>query len=219
MSQGTAALRACHLCVQVARVSGAGISLVTPTGNRGIVCATDPIAARLEDLQLTLGEGPCVDAMVTGDPVLVADVDDAGLVVERWPGFLEEAGAAGVRALFAFPLRIGAIGVGVLDLYRLSPGELAPGELAAALVAADAAAVALLDLDPGPDGFADDAVAGAAYLMEVHQATGMVMVQARVPIDEAFLLLRAKAFATGRPIAEVARDVLERRLGFHAEDS
>jgi hypothetical protein len=219
MAEGAAALRACRLCVQVARVSGAGISLVTSAGNRGVVCATDAIAARLEDLQLTLGEGPCVDAIRTGDPVLVADVDEPGLAVERWPGFLEGAGAAGVRAVFALPLRIGAIGVGVLDLYRLSPGDLETGELAAALVAADAAAVALLDLDTGHDAFLDDRSVGASYLMEVHQATGMVKVQAGVSIDEAFLLLRAKAFATGRPIADLARDVIDRRLGFTMEVS
>lgn len=217
MAEAAAALRACHLCVQVARVSGAGISLVTTAGNRGIVCATDAVASRLEDLQLTLGEGPCVDAIRTGDPVLVPDVDDPGLAVERWPGFLDGAAAAGVRAVFALPLRIGAIGVGVLDLYRFTPGELSGGELSAALVAADAAAVALLELGTGYDAFTDDSSARAAYLMEVHQATGMVKVQAGVSIDEAFLLLRAKAFSTGRPISDVARDVLEHRLGFYRE--
>lgn len=107
----------------------------------------------------------------------------------------------------------------MLDLYRLSPGDLAAGELAAALVAADAAAVALLDLDTGQRAFVDDRAVGAAYLMEVHQATGMVKVQAGVSIDEAFLLLRAKAFSAERSITDVARDVLEHRLGFDVEGS
>jgi hypothetical protein len=41
---------------------------------------------------------------------------------------------------------------------------------------------------------------------------------AGVPIDEAFLLLRAHAFATDQPVAEVAKDVVERRLRLPAED-
>jgi hypothetical protein len=201
-------------------VTGAGISMVTAAGNRGVVCATDEVSARIEDLQFTLGEGACVDAVQAGTPVLVSDLGETGdLVVGRWPAFLEGAGAAGVRAVFAFPLRVGAITVGALDLYRDRPGDLTAGQLAAALMAADAAALALLYLSTGhPDSFADDTGGRAAYQMQVHQATGMVKVQAGVTIEEAFLMLRARAFATGRPVADIAKDVVERRLRFPEED-
>src|SRR4051794_474258 len=99
--------RICHLCVEMLRVSGAGISMVTPEGNRGIVCATDATAGGIEDLQLTTGVGPCIDAVMSGSPVLIADIDEPGSVdVRRWPGFTDELQTAGVRAVFAFPLRI-----------------------------------------------------------------------------------------------------------------
>jgi hypothetical protein len=212
--------RICELCVDHLGITGAGISMVTSVGNRGVVCATDDVSARIEDLQFTLGEGPCIDAVGAGEAVLVPDLHEPDdLVIERWPGFLEGALKAGVRAVFALPLRIGAIGVGAIDFYRDSPGDLDRGQLASALTAADAAAVALLRLDSGSplaEEFTGDPGSRSSYRLEVHQATGMISVQAGVSIDTAFLLLRARAFAAERPIADVARDVVERRLRFPA---
>jgi hypothetical protein len=213
-------LRICELCVDALDVTGAGIALVTAAGHRGVVCATNDISATIEDLQLTLGEGPCVDAAVTGSPVLLADLGQLpDVAVERWPAFMEGAATAGVEALFAFPLRVGALSVGVLDLYRDQPGELSKDEMTGALVAADAAAMALLYLDvEGAEAFADDHESRASYQLQVHQATGMVTAQAGVTIDQAFLMLRARAFAEGRPLAELAAEVVTRRVRFAAED-
>jgi GAF domain-containing protein len=212
--------RICQLCVQMLSVSGAGISMVTNAGNRGVVCATDDVSAHIEDLQFTLGEGPCVDAAHFGTPILVPDLiipDD--IVVDRWPAFLEGAGAVGVRAVFAFPLRIGAINVGVLDVYRSEPGPLHNGQLRAALLAADAAALALLDVGTAHDDlFFDNLDARSAYQLQVHQATGIVQVQLGVPTEEAFLMLRARAFALGRSLVDVATDVVARRIRFSVED-
>jgi hypothetical protein len=206
--------------VRTLDVTGGGISVVTATGNRGVVCATDDVAAKVEDLQFTLGEGPCVDAVATGSPVLIPDLTEfEDIAVERWPAFMEGAGAAGVRAVFALPMRIGAISVGVMDLYRERPGDLAADDLSAALLAADAAALALIHLDTELDGaFADDLGARSTYQMQVHQATGMVQIQAEVKTEEAFLLLRARAFSTGRPLIDIAMDVVKRRLRFSKEE-
>jgi hypothetical protein len=129
------------LCSQLLGVSGAGISMVTATGNRGVVCATDEVSARIEDLQFTLGEGVCVEAVTTGAPVMVADLHGPGAAAAgRWPAFMEGVAAAGVRAVFALPLRVGFVSVGALDLYRDVPGALTTDQLSAALTAADAAA-------------------------------------------------------------------------------
>jgi hypothetical protein len=210
----------CELCVGMLGVTGAGISVVTTAGNRGVVCATDHVSARIEDLQFTLGEGPCVDAVDMGAPVLVPDLaKPEDLSVDRWPAFMKAATAAGVRAVFAFPLRIGAINVGALDLYRAGAGEMAADQLHAALMAADTAAVALEHLDTQfDDTFADDVEARTSYQLQVHQATGIVQVQLGIATEEAFLMLRARAFALGRPLVDVATDVIERRLRFSVED-
>ncbi|MDQ1698252.1 MAG: hypothetical protein QOG34_115 [Frankiaceae bacterium] len=213
-------LRICELCVTTSSVTGAGIAMVTADGHRGVVCATDAVSAKIEDLQLTLGEGPCIDAASSGAPVLLPDLDDADdVTVERWPEFMSAAAGAGVRAVFALPLRVGAISVGVIDLYRDRPGELGATELQAALLAADAAALALLYLDTdGTGAFADDERSRASYQMQVHQATGIVMAQAGVTIDQAFLMLRARAFADGCSLADLATDVVARRVRFALED-
>lgn len=211
--------RIAELCVDMLGVSGAGISLVSDTGNRGVICATDDVAMRIEELQVTLGEGPCIDAVRSGGPVLVPDLDDRrDLASERWPAFLSAVARAGVRAVFAFPLRIGVIHLGALDLYRNAPGGLGDDQLGAALLAAEAAGVSLLSLQTEEEiGLALDATSGS-FQPQVHQATGMVMVQAGVTIEQAFLLLRARAFASGRSLSEVSADVVGRRLRFDSED-
>lgn len=213
--------RICQLCVELVDVAGAGISIVTQAGNRGAVCATDDVAAMIEDLQFSLGEGPCVDAVSAGRPVLIPDLGEPHAVdVGRWPAFMSAAADAGILAVFAFPLAVGAVRVGALDLYRNRAGELSAEQLAGALLAADAAAIALLSLDvDAVDTFSGDAAEGANYHLDVHRATGMVQEQLGVSTADALLRLRAKAFADERPISEVAADVIERRLRFDVEES
>jgi GAF domain-containing protein len=210
----------CGLCVEQLGVTGAGIAIVTNEGNRGVVFATDETSARIEELQFSLGEGPCVEAAQTGSPLLIDDLDDTGGIdPSRWPVFRDGAQKAGVRAVFAFPLRVGAITVGVLDLYRDVPGDLDDDQLVAALMAADIAALALLELDVSSSAaFSDDAEARSSYRLEVHQATGIVQVQLDVTPEVAFVMLRARAFALGRSVTDVARDVVSHRLRFIREE-
>jgi hypothetical protein len=209
--------RIADLCVEMLDVTGAGMSLVSDTA-REVICATDDLAMRIEELQVTLGEGPCVDAIGGGGPVLVPDLDDRrDLTPERWPAFLTAVASAGVRAVFAFPLRIGVIQVGAMDLYRDTAGPLREDHLGAALRAAEVAGILLLSLQSEEVGLQLEGEQGS-FQPQVHQATGMVMVQADVTIEQAFLLLRARAFASNRSLSAVAADVVGRRLRFESED-
>jgi hypothetical protein len=159
-----------------------------------------------------------VDAC-TGGPVLVADLSTADCLT-RWPVFAPAALYAGVRAVFALPLQVGGIRLGVLDLYRAQPGELDREQLADALVLADTACALLLDTEPrrerprlnggGPE------PAGSAH-PEVHQATGMITVQLGVSMAVALIRLRAYAYAHDRRLRDVAADVVARRLRFHPD--
>jgi hypothetical protein len=197
------------------RVGVGGVS-VTAMGGPGVhdpVSASDALAARLEELQLTVGEGPCMEAFAFSSPMLIPDLHTA---VGRWPDFAPAAMAAGARAMFALPLHSGAIRVGVLALYRALPGSLTVEQLADVLVFADIALQLLLDTPTGLTGQPgyrplDSASTSRA---QVYQATGMISVQLEMSLDEACVRLRGFAFAAGRPLGEVAHDVVARRLRF-----
>jgi ANTAR domain-containing protein/GAF domain-containing protein len=217
-SGGRDPARLCAVCVEVLPITGAGLSLITESGHVGTIAASSPVTARVDELQFTLGEGPCVEAFQLGGPVLEPDL--AAATVARWPGFAPAAIGAGVRAAFAFPLQVGAFRIGALNLFRDSPGSLTADEIADALLLADVATRILLDL--GAESAAGEVPAGlddpALWQAEVHQATGMIMAQLRVRVDEAFVRLRAHAYATNRPLGEVAADVVARRLRLDGED-
>jgi hypothetical protein len=214
------ARRICEMCVPALAVSGGGISMVTHSGVREIVCSTDETSAHIEDLQFTLGEGPCVEVIRIGATVLIPDLSDrADARVRRWASFSESAVARGVGSVFAFPLRVGSANVGAMDLYRDAPGGLSPHELAGALLAADAATVALLRGELGTAGDpADTTGMEGTHCLQVHQATGMVKAQLGTTIENALSIVRARAFSTGLAVEEIAREIVERRLRFTRED-
>jgi hypothetical protein len=214
---GSVLERLCAGAVSVLPVDGVTISVMAGVGNVGSSGASDAATARLGDLQFTLGEGPCWDAGRDGRPVLVGDM--AAATGRRWPMFTDEVLAAGFRAFFAFPLQIGAIKLGTLGLVRTEPGALARGILKDALTVADVMALALIGIladDPrSPAGGRSD-VSGM-YRAEIHQATGMVMVQLGVGAQEALVRLRAHAYTRGQTADEIAREVIARRLRFEGD--
>lgn len=219
----TVPARLCAECLSALPVSGVGVALMTADGPSGVVlAATDGRARQLEELQFALGEGPGVDASGTGRPVLQPDLTAVGSAESaRWLRFGAAMLEAGVHAVFAFPLRVGAIRVGVLDLYRDTPGPLDGPELADALAFADAATVVVLHLqDPGGHGGVNTALAGLIDSQAVvHQATGMITIQLGISLAEALLRLRAHAYALGRTVSAVATDVVDRRLSFDDSES
>ena len=204
--------RVCVAAVALLSLSGAGISLMADGQLRGSAGVSEPGIAAVQELQLELGEGPGVDAWTDDEPVQEPDLAQRGTL--RWPNFARAAELAGVRAVFAFPLQAGAIRIGVLMLYRDRAQSLAAEERALGLVLADVATQVVLAVQAGaPPDTVHALLAGEpAHWAEVHQATGMASVQLGVSMDEAFVRLRAHAFADGRSLRDVARDVVARRL-------
>jgi hypothetical protein len=207
--------RLCEVSAEVTGMSGAGIMLMAGDLPLGSVCTSNGVSAVIEDLQYALGEGPCVDAFSKDRPVLEPDLADPR--TSRWVAFAGPALDAGVRAIFGFPLRVGAVRLGALNLYRDRPGPLSDDEHADALVMADVAAQAVLVLqaDAPPGGLADALVVGAEFHYVVHQASGMVAAQLDTTVADALIRLRAYAFGNERPLTEVAHDVVAKRLRFN----
>jgi hypothetical protein len=208
--------RLCEVCAEVTGMSGAGIMLMSGDVPRGSLCTTNKVSALIEELQFELGQGPCVDAYRQDRPVLEPDLAHPNTY--RWLAFSAPAIKAGVRAIFGFPLQVGAIRLGALNLYCDRPGPLTDEQHADALVMADIAARAmlLLQADAPPGKLAVELEAGADFRYVVHQASGMVAAQLDVSVAQALVRLRAYAFGSDRPIAEVAEEVVGRRLRFDA---
>ena len=210
--------RLCAVCAEITEVSGAGIMLLSGDRPQGSVCTTNDVSVVIEELQYTLGEGPCVDAHRHHRPVAEPDLADPAVV--RWAAFARSAVEAGARAVFGFPMGIGTVRLGALNLYRDRPGALTDNQHADALVVSDVAAraIMMMQADAVPGALGADLEAGGNFRFVVHQAAGMVAVQLGVPVADALVHLRARAFSTDRPVAEVAADVTNRRLRFSPPD-
>ncbi|MDT0530967.1 GAF and ANTAR domain-containing protein [Micromonospora sp. DSM 115977] len=207
----------CAVSVTVTGADSAAVAVSLRSTPREVLWASDPVASRVAELTVTFGEGPSVDA-TSGGPALVGDLT-APYCQARWPAFAPAAVAGGVRAVFALPLQIGGIRLGVLDLYRARAGDLDGEQLADALVLADTVCAVLLDgpAQSRPDQDGRWPAQPALRHPEVHQATGMVTVQMGVSVDVALVRLRAYAYAHDRSLRDVAGDVVGRRLRFEPE--
>lgn len=197
------------------RLCGAAVGLLPVTGasvclySRGLpvrLGASGALAARLGDIQATLGDGPCAAAVGTRRAVLAEDLT-RGPDAVRWPVFAQQATDAGVRAVYALPLGVATVCVGTLDLYRTEPGRLTPAELRTARVLADLTTAALTARGAWP---------GRAHV-EIHQATGVVMAQLGIAASPALARLRAHAFAQDRTIVDLAHEVVRGRVRFDGE--
>jgi len=216
--QSAGTTRLCVACARITEMSGAGIMLITDDRPHGSICTTDAVSALIEELQFTLGEGPCIDAHRDQRPVLEPDLGHPA--TSRWVSFTPSAVASGAMAIFGFPVSAGDVRVGALNLYRDHPGPLTDDQHADALVLAGVAARAIVSMqaDAAPGALGAELEIGTNFQFVVHQAAGMVAVQLGVSVAEAALRLRAHAFRTDRLVADVARDVTARRLRFARTD-
>ncbi|MHA4854803.1 GAF domain-containing protein [Rhodococcus sp. MSC1_016] len=209
----------CQECSDVVGVAGAAVAVFATDTTRDLVYATDITAERIDELQFILGEGPGLTAYRSSVPELHPEMADPA-VTTRWPMFVPEIVDLGIRAVFAFPLRLGdGARVGVLELYRTQPGRL---DARYCRAAADYAAVlgptVVEELDPSrnPSTVMDPALVPRG---NVHVAAGMMAAQLRVSPADALARLRAMAFAQHRRITVLAQDIITGRLEFRPEDS
>ncbi|WP_110319577.1 GAF and ANTAR domain-containing protein [Mycolicibacterium moriokaense] len=217
-----AADRLCEACVSLFDIDAAAISLVFDGASSGTLGSSGAPARTYDELQFTLGEGPCLDSVSTRSPVLVADLADPDEA--RWPIYGPALLSYQIRGVFAMPVLVAGEHIGALDLFRARPGRLDEDHLAGAIVAAELAGVPLLDVmnddlaaainDPESNAWAE---LHALSRAEVSQATGMLVAQLGVEPAEALIRLRAHAYATGRSSTDVARDILDRRLRLEAD--
>lgn len=221
MAGATSALAAadqlCRACVDLLDVDGASISVADQDTTRGTFGSSGELSRRLDEYQFTFGEGPCLDAVRHGVPVLVPDLGASH--ENRWPAFSEAVLAAGIRAVFAIPVGLHSRPFGALDLFTTRSGPLSGDALTGGLLAAELAALPLLDVMTDRDKLAEHAEAEYGWdqlasleRVEVYQATGMLIAALNVSPEEALIRLRAYAYAKGLTASEAAWQVLERQV-------
>jgi GAF domain/ANTAR domain len=204
--------RLCRAAARSLPASGVGVSVMSTSGEPVTAVGSDSRAELVEELQFTVGEGPCLDAFGLRRPVFCTDLEQDSHTV--WPGYGPAAHRHGVRAVFAFPMQIGAARLGALDVYRDVTGVLPRATQVQALAFADVAMRTLLDAQqhsdekPGVPPLDE----GLDNQFSLYQAQGMVMVQLGVDLAEAMARLRAYAYATDRRLGDIAADVVARRL-------
>jgi hypothetical protein len=203
--------RLCRAARRDLPASGVGVSVVSEAGGLVTAAASSRVSARVEELQFTMGEGPCLAAFASRSPVLVPNLSEAATTT--WPGYGPAAHDHGVRAVFAFPLQVGAARLGALDVYRDQTGALSEWALSRALTYADVAMQTVLDAQEA----AGETGAGVwtdreDTRLDVYQAQGMVMIQLGVGAVEALSRMRAYAYANELRLGRVAEDIIDRRL-------
>lgn len=192
--------------------TGAALTIGVGSGCGRILWSSDATVRSISESQFGLGEGPSVSAAATFRPVLIPHAN-APHHMDRWPMFWSQVKHLPLAALGAFPLQIAATVLGTCDVYRSTPGLPTYSQLAAALRTVDRLSVAMLvEVQGGSDSGWPlfDGLPSARAV--VHQATGMIAVELKVPVPEAFARLRGHAFATEQLLETVAADVVARRL-------
>lgn len=203
--------RLCTACVDVLCVTGAGITIMGGD-QAGPICVSDASVAALEDLQYTIGQGPCRDAFRTGLSVHAARLDTDAFAL--WPSFVSLARDSAIGAVFAYPLIAAGVKVGVLTLYQQDEGDLTAAQHDDSLALAEVITETVLSLqDDAPAGvLAPGLDAAVRYRAEIYQASGMIAIQLAISPSEALLRIRGFAFANDQTVVETAADIVAGRL-------
>lgn len=204
----------CAVAAEIIALSGAGIALVSSGRQLTAMCTSDSTADRLMDIELTIGEGFTTDACQSNHAIEEPDLMDS--TSRRWPVYTPLALHAGARAVFGFPVQIGAIRLGALSLYRDSPGPLSDSQTTDAYLMASVIGRAVLALQAGaPRGSLSEQLENeATFDFAVHQAAGMVAVQGSMSVGDALVALRSHAFTINSPLSTLATRVVVRKVRF-----
>ena len=203
--------------VELFRVTGSSISTIGDLLGSQTVSATDTLAARIDEVQFDLGEGPCWDAIGSGAPILEPDFRNRERIM--WPAFTAAIARDQVASLFAFPMLVGPLKVGAVDLYAASPMDLGDAECLHAAAMADVVGRNILQsaLAETAEEYREDTSNPFSRRL-VHQATGMVLAQLGVSADDAVLVMQAHAFGSGTSMMDVAHRILDGELDFSVRE-
>jgi hypothetical protein len=197
--------------VRLFPVTGAAVSTLGAFLGNETLSASNDLAARIDEFQFDLGEGPCWDALTLASPILEPNLRTAASA--RWPAF-SVAVHEDVGAIFAFPMIVGHLRIGAIDMYMSEPSHLAAPDARRATELAGAVGRNVLRLALADIRDADEGQGRPLARRAIHQATGVVLAQLNISADDAALVIQGHAFAAGRPMMDVADDILSGQIRF-----
>ncbi|GAB7068497.1 GAF and ANTAR domain-containing protein [Mycobacterium hodleri] len=177
--------------------------MVIREGRAQSVSATvEPMLAELDAVQITLRQGPCLEAAVGGAMIRCTDLREDS----RWPGYAAAAVAAGVHSMLSFQLATGPHGVGALNMFGLDPRDVDPAAEAIGALLATVATVALMTT-ARREGQFEVALASRDV---IGQAKGILMNHFKVDATRAFEMLKSVSQNENTPLRSVAQQIIDR---------
>jgi hypothetical protein len=195
-------------------VSGASVSTIGELLGSETVSASDDLAVFLDEMQFDLGEGPCWDALRRLQPVLAPDVHSRS---DTWPAFSSAIRGKPLSSMFAFPLAVGPLRFGAVDLYSREPVVLDRTQAKQADAMAEVVGRHVLRRAIDAVGRDYDHEGNPYSRRIIHQATGMVLAQLDISADDARLVIHGHAYAASRSTMEVAQEIIDGKLIFTKE--
>lgn len=200
------------LTTEAATVSGAaavGLVLSDHRDRVRFMASSNESGKMLELLQIQNEEGPCLDCLSTGTPVVNADLAGAAA---RWPRFAPRALAAGFRSVHAFPMRLRSDVIGALNLFGVADERFSVDEIRVVQALADVATIAILQERSlsRAESLTEQLQGALNSRIVVEQAKGALAHADGITTSEAFERMRSSARSKGRRLVDVATEVLSR---------
>ncbi|HXH36172.1 MAG TPA: GAF and ANTAR domain-containing protein [Plantibacter sp.] len=203
--------------LQLIPLSGVSVATLGNALSAETIAASDRQIARIDELQFDLSEGPCWEAVSSGRPVLESAIQRDGH--HAWPSFAAAIKEHAVGAIFAFPLRVGPLQVGAVELYDTSEQTLSEQLVDEMMSLTRPLSRYVLRRTVELAALPDASQHKPHARRRIHQATGFVIAQLGLSPDDAHLFIQAQAYAQNRPMAEVAEDIIELRTGYVLDDT
>jgi transcriptional regulator with GAF, ATPase, and Fis domain len=199
-------------CVHLLDAAAAGLLLSDQRGSLQVLASSTERTRLLELFQLQTDEGPCLDCVRTGQPVLVSDLDDER---DRWPAFVPEAIREGFHSVHAVPLRLRREVIGALNLFGTAPGALSEQDLAVVRALADTATIGILQERAIHRGevLTEQLQTALNSRITIEQAKGVLAHAGNLEMDQAFEALRSYGRARSTRLSEIAASLVTGRLG------
>lgn len=210
--------RLCRLAIEQIPCDGAAVVVTAQGLPAGVLASAGECARTFTVAEFDLGEGPSFESTRTDHPVHVDHINASS--TSTWPMLGSLLQQAGILAVSTFPLRLGAVRLGVAHVIRLHPGHLSDGAFSTARILADLMTDAVLFLHAGLVNaeFDDLLSASGKDRLRVHQATGMVAEMLDCPMPDALARMRARAYVEGIPLFDLATQVIAREMEFSHDD-